>query len=53
MWLWASFVSFFVIVHVIDYDRISGLMDSHNWFGRAPDSFRLFRCAAVLCAVLR
>jgi hypothetical protein len=26
-----------------NHDRISGLMDSHNWFGRSPDSFRLFR----------
>jgi hypothetical protein len=27
-----------------NHDRISGLMDSHNWFGRSPESFRLFRC---------
>ncbi|KAF6262593.1 nucleotide-diphospho-sugar transferase [Scenedesmus sp. NREL 46B-D3] len=26
-----------------NHDRIRGLMDSHGWFGRSPDSFRLFR----------
>ncbi|WIA22182.1 hypothetical protein OEZ85_004516 [Tetradesmus obliquus] len=26
-----------------NHDRINGLMDSQGWFGRAPDSFRLFR----------
>lgn len=26
-----------------NHDRISSLMDSQGWFGRAPDSFRLFR----------